>query len=422
MLVACGGRSMGANTNTDSGTNTSNDGSADLSCELGTCEGCCDALGVCQSGLSDSQCGSQSQECADCAVLSGTCADGACQETAPCGPHNCAEGCCSAQGDCLSGAFDNACGSAGDQCSDCGTLDCREGSCCLDHDDDGYGDGCPSGDDCDDNAPGIVGQCQVNGCPQGWAYIPAGDFIAGSDPNDSSSNEPYEHVRYLDSFCIQSAAVLVDAYRQCQSMGICDVLQEDSGEDGYCNWSLDGATDRSDYPMNCILWLETRNYCQAWVGGDLPTEWQWEKAARGTDGRPFPWGTESPIDCSRCNYAWCLGEDQNTYTWPSGYLSSSDGDSPYGLKDMCGNIMNFTRSCTTYLEDRDECILDGNEKVVARGWAAAFPPATLDESEWFWFTVYNRGYGTPTSMNPLTAGNDGIGFRCMRLPSNNMGR
>lgn len=414
LFAGCGGRSMGADNNTSDGggANSNQDATAQLPCELGTCEGCCDADGVCQLGLADDQCGRLSAECADCAALSGTCVGGQCQGTQPCGPSNCPDGCCTATGDCVSGALEQACGTGGGLCVDCGSQrDCIEGSCCLDLDGDGSGEGCPLDDDCDDQAPGIVGPCQPNGCPQNWAFVPAGTFVAGYPPDAQGSDRPIEHDQYLDAFCIEPTEVSVAEYRECEAQGTCNPLLSDYNNSIYCTWSPDGSEDLPDLPINCIPWQETRNYCQTWFGGDLPTEWQWEKAARGTDGRPFPWGSETPLDCGRCNYAWCPGADGATYLWVTGTLGSL-GDSPYGLKDMCGNIMEFTRSCRNMFEDREECLLDGDETVVSRGWGGFFHQDAIGIDDEFWYATYYRG---ASGQDPFDDGNDGSGFRCIRL-------
>ena len=135
-----------------------------------------------------------------------------------------------------------------------------------------------------------------------------------------------------------------------------------------CNWNLDLTSEREDHPVNCMEWRMAKEHCQVWMGGDLPTEWQWEKAARGTDARHFPWGSELP-SCERCNVNSCSSPESEWFTWPAGYLESTAGDSPYGLKDMCGNVQETTRSSFDNVgQDLDPEAVEPLDFAVPRGW------------------------------------------------------
>ena len=296
-----------------------------------TCQGCCAPSGECLAGRQNDHCGTNGEECKDCAALGGTCQGGVCVGTESCGPSNCS-GCCTVEGDCLSGDTYEACGQNGASCQQCNEAHCVEGLCCRDQDGDGYGAGCLLGDDCDDTAPGITGACDANGCPQGWAYVPAGMFLFGCDYEDDpacwENQETELQELFLDAFCIEITEVSVEAFLDCQAFGICPQLPEQSG---FCNWFPENLPERLDHPINCMFWSAATNYCQNWLGGDLPTEKQWEKAARGTDGRTFPWGEEMPCDCNRCNSLWqCLATDDPFYTWPVGYLTLTEAIEPPG--------------------------------------------------------------------------------------------
>ena len=139
--------------------------------------------------------------------------------------------------------------------------------------------------------------------------------------------------RVLPDFGIDRTEVRVDEYAACVLSGACTR----PGTRASCNWS---DADRGDHPINCVNWEQARNYC-AWVGKRLPSEQEWEKAARGEDGRVFPWGDE-PATCDVAvieSGAEGRGCGHGS-TWPVASLES--GRSPYGIFDMAGNVLEWT--------------------------------------------------------------------------------
>jgi len=244
-----------------------------------------------------------------------------------------------------------------------GTLGCDEITCtfdttactpggCVDNDGDSYGAGCSLGEDCDDTAPGITGPCQANGCPVGWLLVPAGDFPMGCDSGDlggtCNADEQPLHMVTLGAYCIEETEVSVAAYRACHSTGACSGAPQTSGDDDLCNWETDPG-DREGHPVNCISASDAQEYCRDWLGGDLPTEAEWEKAARGVDQRKYPWGDLPDPVCTHCNFdvngtgfgVGCASVEVGPGTWPVGDLVSGDGDSPYALRDMAGNVWEW---------------------------------------------------------------------------------
>jgi len=155
--------------------------------------------------------------------------------------------------------------------------------------------------------------------------VPAGDFLMGSvegDP-DAYDDEKPQHVVYLDAFWIDRTEVTNAMFER---------FVEETGHDAG-TWWRDEASGKPDHPVVIVSWHDAKAYCE-WAGRRLPTEAEWEKAARGTDGRVYPWGNEPP-DASRCNFNRNVGD-----TTPVGKYSPK-GDSPYGAADMAGNVWEW---------------------------------------------------------------------------------
>jgi len=178
------------------------------------------------------------------------------------------------------------------------------------------------GSPCADGNACVAGSCRPLICPGGMQRIPGGTFTMGST---EVANEQPPHPVTLSTYCMDTTEVTVAAYRSCVDAGICSA----AGVGTNCNWMMTG---REAHPIVCVTWDQARSLCQ-WRGGDLPTEAQWEYAARGTDGRRYPWGNGDPG--SRL-----CGNGSQSSTCPVG---SYPGDtSPFGLVDMAGNAWEWT--------------------------------------------------------------------------------
>jgi formylglycine-generating enzyme required for sulfatase activity len=157
------------------------------------------------------------------------------------------------------------------------------------------------------------------------AYISAGTFVMGDA--EISGARP-THTVTLSTYCIDLTEVTVAAYRRCNATG-CTTPNTGS----FNNWGVAG---RDNHPINGVDWSQSRAYCQ-WRGGDLPTESQWEYAARGSDAvnRIYPWGMSNPAS------QLCWNRDPSPgYTCP--VQSYPEGSSPFGLFDMAGNVWEWT--------------------------------------------------------------------------------
>ena len=247
-------------------------------------EDCVPDCGSRECGL-DPVCGRQS---------CGTCDDGfSCQD-----------------GECVEGACMPDCGTA--ECGldpVCGTQDC--GTC-----DDGFL--CQSG------------KCVENVVSVEMVLIAAGSFWMGCnqdvDQNCDFDEYPYHEVT-LSGYHMDKTEVTQSEYKKCVDAGKC-------GKPG-CDWRPAVTPNR---PVVCVSWQFASDYC-AWAGKRLPTEAEWEKAARGTDGRKYPWGNED----GTCDYAVMDDGGQGCGTDGTWNVcgKSPAGDSPYGLCDMSGNVWEW---------------------------------------------------------------------------------
>lgn len=157
-------------------------------------------------------------------------------------------------------------------------------------------------------------------------YVPEGEFLMGSEDEKAASHEKPEHLVYLDAFWIYQHEVTNDEYRQCVVNGGCTQPEHTTEyvDQNYYN-----------HPVRYVSWFGAQTYCN-WAGGRLPTEAEWEKAARGTDGRNYPWGNESP-ECTLALYGGCKSSEQR----PKPVGSYPLGASPYGVLDMAGNVWEW---------------------------------------------------------------------------------
>jgi len=175
-------------------------------------------------------------------------------------------------------------------------------------------------------------------CPKDGSemvYIPAGDFIMGSNDKNAPGNEQPAHRVYLDAFWIDRTEVTnAQFHRFVRETGY---RSEDEQAGFGFSWKNFYMAGQDRYPVRWVNWGDAAAYAR-WAGKSLPTEAQWEKAARGTDGRRYPWGN----------------------LWKSNYLNLADcfcvvgpvgnfpaGASPYGVLDMAGNVREW---CADYYD------------------------------------------------------------------------
>jgi len=161
--------------------------------------------------------------------------------------------------------------------------------------------------------------------------VPAGEFLMGS--NFGGNEEQPEHTVTLSSYYIDTYEVTNARYAQCVSEGACDSPDQFNSA---TRPSYYGNPEFADFPVLMVTWNKAQDYC-SWRNASLPTEAQWEKAARGTDFRIFPWPGEE-ADCSLANF-WnnepsCQRDTITVGSYPTGV-------SPFGLFDMAGNVWEW---------------------------------------------------------------------------------
>lgn len=246
--------------------------------------------------------------------------------------------------------------------------------------------------------------------------VPAGEFWMGcneTEDDQCDSNEYPYHAVTLSAYKIGRNEVTVAEYQQCINAGVCNnngeyfhyhTVTDDSK---YCYYGLEG---KENHPMQCVSWYGAKAYCE-WIGGRLPTEAEWEKAARGTDGRKYPWGNTPTVSC---DYA--VVNDVNTGGAGCGSQNSlpvgskPKGVSPYGAHDMIGNEWEWANDW--YDEDyyassptNDPAGPEtGNNRALRGGsWYSGID------------TNYLRASSRISRSPDKSSGN--VGFRCVRTPS-----
>jgi formylglycine-generating enzyme required for sulfatase activity len=190
-----------------------------------------------------------------------------------------------------------------------------------------------------------------------WVALPAGTLRMGSD-SDVKVEKPVHEVK-VPTFMMTKTEITVEQYAMCVRAGRCTKpsIADDLFWRRYCelcgscpkptthwrvrcNWSVKG---RNDHPINCVDWKQARSFC-FWAGGRLPSEAEWEHAARSGEGWKYPWGDEE-ASCSRvvmyedeCRHGCGVNGTRKVCSKPS-------GNTKQGLCDMLGNVSEWVEDC-----------------------------------------------------------------------------
>jgi serine/threonine-protein kinase len=230
------------------------------------------------------------------------------------------------------------------------------------------------------------------------AFVPAGPFEMGSE--EGGDDEAPVHTVDLDAFYIDVYEATNAQYARCLDDGDCDPPSNDGS---FTRDSYFGDPAYDDYPVIYVSWHDAQAFCE-WRGARLPSEAEWEKAARvGLEGAEYPWGDEAPV----CRYGAPNGAkfDDNadcdgTDTEPVGSYSPNG----YGLYDMAGNVWEWVSDWYDVYPGGDPGASDyfGQTLRVLRG------GSWLNDSRFLRSASRYRNFPDSTY--------DGFGFRCARSP------
>jgi formylglycine-generating enzyme required for sulfatase activity len=242
-------------------------------------------------------------------------------------------------------------------------------------------------------------------------YVPAGSVNMGGLDVFAENDEKPAHIVQIDALWIDQVEVTNGMYGLCVKAGACLPLVKVNSDNRPQYFDV---PEFQDYPVVYVTWLDAKSYCE-WAGRRLPTEAEWERAARGDDMRTYPWGGEPP-NTSLANFNNELGDTSRVGSYAA-------GASPFGALDMAGNVWEwvadfynqsyYASSPVANPTGPDEQLQNLNR--VVRG--GSYQDGQLN------LRLSNRGYelGTDPSALPgsesyLGRSSVKIGFRCAADP------
>ena len=240
-------------------------------------------------------------------------------------------------------------------------------------------------------------------------YVPAGDFIMGFNQDDIDwfitqewcslceqtmfETTLPEHMVFLDDFWIDKHEVTNAQYAQCVADGGCS---QPFQLESHSRAQYFGVPQYDNYPVSSVNWYQAQEYCQ-WAGGRLPTESEWEKAARGIEGGYFPWGNDNPTN-QFANFDRSMGDTTRVGTYINGI-------SPFGVLDMAGNVWEWVFDWWGYYDSGSTT----NPSGPASGTYRVLRGGAWDSNPFFLLAAFRNG------QLPEYAGYF-VGFRCAQSP------
>jgi len=244
------------------------------------------------------------------------------------------------------------------------------------------------------------GACVTGAAPTNMAYVPEGPFLLGCVPGDADciANESPRHSVWVSGFYIDLHEVSIGDYKtKCPGC-----TPPATGVD--CLWGVSDVDPQ--WPVNCVSRVQATTYC-AKQGGRLPTEAEWERAARaGVEGKKYPWGTDT-VSCAVATYndgAGCDGGE------PTSVGGKEGGKSAYGLHHMAGNVAEWT--WTEYQADAYTQQGSGTASVLDPGYLGGCSTCVV-RGGWYGEGATALRVSKRQGASHLVQG-AGIGFRCVK--------
>ncbi|MEE9384894.1 MAG: bifunctional serine/threonine-protein kinase/formylglycine-generating enzyme family protein [Nannocystaceae bacterium] len=268
-------------------------------------------------------------------------------------------------------------------------------------------------------------------CPQGMSFVEGGKFFMGSDSEQGvlTAARPAHQVE-INPFCLDIYEVNVGEYRACSTRGECKRAFRDSfwprGSMDMDDWKHarkansklcnENFADRDSHPINCVTWQQADAFCR-FIDKRLPFESEWEFAARGSDGRVYPWGDAVPdhlhmngcgAECRERRSREALSETPVLHEQDDGFPGTAPvghfvaGKTAHGLFDMIGNVFEWTS---------DEFVLYGKRKKTKRKSGRRVIRGGAFNSFMATFADPALRFGMDADVH-----SHGIGFRCAAVP------
>jgi formylglycine-generating enzyme required for sulfatase activity/serine/threonine protein kinase len=268
-------------------------------------------------------------------------------------------------------------------------------------------------------------------CPGTMVQIPGGPMFMGARDLIPQADAMPPHRVKVSTFCIDKTEVTVADYQACVDRGVCERALDhvswpsitDALKKKYSGFCNAGKADKAQHPINCVAWAMADNYCKQ-MGSRLPTEAEWEYAARGSSQRKHPWGDEPPSAkflnaCDKQCAEWKRSQkdpDKTMFDEDDGFLGSSPvgtfpaGASAHGVLDLAGNVWEWTADWYEPYSETDPNNPPADPKGPATGEKRVLRGGDYLGVEPDWSRPAYRWKTIPDTYNHA------IGFRCAKTP------